>query len=140
VFELIEESLTDFHLTSFLIDEVQVGSVVSVSKLWEDIFTTFIFDSRPIKFEYITRCILMVYTEKCDDDPSYSSCLSTTHKTRVSLGDDTTITVDELFLILEMVHFQSGDKLQKKIYHNTFKILKKNTSDTTLTKNDQRNL
>jgi hypothetical protein len=51
------------------------------------------------------------------------------------VGDDTTITVDELFLILEMAHFQSVDKLQEKIYHNTFKILEKNASDTTLTKN-----
>jgi hypothetical protein len=46
VFELIKESLPDFHLVSFLIDEVQVGSVGSVSKLWEGIFTTFIIDSR----------------------------------------------------------------------------------------------
>jgi hypothetical protein len=135
VFELIKESLPDFHLVSFLIDEVQVGSVGSVSKLWEGIFTTFIIDSRPIKFEYIVCCILTVYSAKCDDAPSYSSHLSTTHKTRMEQVGDTTITVDELFLILEMPHFQSGDKLQKKIYHNTFKILEKNASDTTLTKN-----
>ncbi len=45
-----------------------------------------------------------------------------------------TITVDELFLILEMAHFQSGDKLQKKIYRNTFKILEKNAAESTLTK------
>jgi hypothetical protein len=45
---------------------------------------------------------------KCDNNPSYSSCLSTVHKTRVVVGDDTTITVDEMFLILEMPHFQSG--------------------------------
>ncbi len=77
VFELIKESLTDFHLLSFLIDEVQVGSVGSVSNLWEGIFTTFIIDSRPIRFEYITCCILTAYTVKCDDVPSYSSCLST---------------------------------------------------------------
>ncbi len=31
VFDLIKESLTDFHLATFLIDEVQVGSVGSVS-------------------------------------------------------------------------------------------------------------
>ena len=37
VFELIKESLTDFHLASYLIDEVQIGSVDRVSKLWEDI-------------------------------------------------------------------------------------------------------
>jgi hypothetical protein len=43
----------------------------------------------------------------------------------VALGGDTTITVDELFLILEMAYFQSGDKLQEKIYLNTFKILEK---------------
>ncbi len=37
VFEMIKESLSDFHLTSYLIDEVQIGSVDNVSKLWEDI-------------------------------------------------------------------------------------------------------
>ncbi len=116
VFDLIKESLSNFHLTSFLIDEVQVGSVDSVSKMWEGIFTTFIIDSHPIKFEYIACCILTTYTVKCDDVPSDSSCLSTDHKTRMVLGGDTTITVDDLFLILEMAHFQSGDKLQKKIY------------------------
>ncbi len=51
-------------------------------------------DSCPIKFEYIARCILTAYTVKCDDAPSYSSCLSTSHNTRVTLGGDTTITVD----------------------------------------------
>ncbi len=51
VFELIKESLTDFHLESYLIEEVHVDSV---SKLWEDIFTTFPVDSRPIRFEYNT--------------------------------------------------------------------------------------
>jgi hypothetical protein len=114
VFELIKESMSDFHLASYLIDEVQIGSVDSVSKLWEDIFTPFPVDSRPIRFEYITRCILTAYTTKCDDDSTYNSRLSTDHKARVSLGGNTTITVDELFLILEMAHFQSGDKLQKK--------------------------
>ncbi len=38
VLDLIKESLTDFRLTSYLIDEVQIGSVDSVSKLWEDIY------------------------------------------------------------------------------------------------------
>ncbi len=33
VFELIKESLADFHLVSYLIEEVQIGSVDSVSKL-----------------------------------------------------------------------------------------------------------
>jgi hypothetical protein len=42
--------------------------------------------------------------------------------------------VDEVFLILEMAHFQSEDKLQKKIYRNTFKILEKNTAESTLAK------
>jgi hypothetical protein len=41
VFELIKESLSDFHLASYLIDEVQIGSVDSVSKLWEDILLHF---------------------------------------------------------------------------------------------------
>ncbi len=128
------ESLSDFHLTSYLIDEVQIGSVDSVSKLWEDIFTTFPVDSRPIRFEYIAHCILTVYTAKCDDDSTYNSRLSTVHKTRVAVGGNTTITVDDLFLIVEMAHFQSGDKLQKKIYRNTFKILEKNAAESTFTK------
>jgi hypothetical protein len=125
VFELIKESLSDFHLASYLIDEVQIGSVDSVSKLWEDIFTTFSVDSRTIRFEYIARCILTSYTAKCDDASTYNSRLSTAHKARVELGGNTTITVDELFLILEMAHFQSGDKLQKKIYRSTSKFWKK---------------
>jgi hypothetical protein len=57
VFELIKESLVDFHLVRYLIDEVQIGSVDSVSKSWEDIFTTFPVYSRPIRFEYIAHCI-----------------------------------------------------------------------------------
>jgi gamma-glutamyl phosphate reductase len=55
----------------------------------------------------------------------------------MALGGDTTVTIDELFFILEMAHFQSGDILQKKIYRNTFKILEKNASDTTLSKRTQ---
>jgi hypothetical protein len=133
VLELIKESLSDFHLASYLIDEVQIGSVDSVSKLWEDIFTTFPVDSRPIRFEYIVCGILTSYTAKYND-ASYNSRLSTAHKTRVVLGGNTTITVDELFFILEMAHFQSGDKLQKKIYRNTFKILEKSAPESTLTK------
>jgi hypothetical protein len=97
VFELIKESLANFHLASYLIDEVQIGSVDSVSKLWEDIFTTFPVDSRPIRFEYIAHCILTAYTANCDDASAYNSRLSTAHKTRVALGNNTTITVDELF-------------------------------------------
>ncbi len=110
VFELIKESLSDFHLASYLIDEVQIGSMDSVSKLWSDIFTTFPVDFRSIRFEYIAECILTAYTAKCDDASTYNSRLSTAHKARVALGGNTTITVDELFLILEMAHFQSGDK------------------------------
>jgi hypothetical protein len=127
VFGLIKLSLTDFHLVSFLIDEVQVGSVGSVSKLWKGIFTTFMIDSRPIKFEYITCCILTTYTAKCNDTPSYSSCLSTTHKTRVTIGGDTTITVAELFLILEMAHFLSRVTFSL-IMREIFYELKKRTS------------
>jgi hypothetical protein len=48
-----KDRVANFHLASSLIDEVQIGSVDSVSKLWEDIFTTFPVDSRPIRFEYI---------------------------------------------------------------------------------------
>jgi hypothetical protein len=75
VFELIKESLSDFHLASYLIDEVQIGSVDSVSKLWEDIFTTFPVDSRPIRFEYIARGILTAYTTNCNDASAYNSRL-----------------------------------------------------------------
>ena len=75
MFKLIKESLADFHLASYLIDEVQIGSVDSASKLWEDIFTTFPVDSRTIRFEYIARCILTVYTANCDDASAYNSRL-----------------------------------------------------------------
>jgi hypothetical protein len=80
VFELIKESLDDFHLAIYVIDEVQIGSVDSVSKLWEDIFTTFPVDSRTIHFEYIARCILTAYTSNCDDASAYNSRLSTAHR------------------------------------------------------------
>ncbi len=103
VFELIKESLSDFHLASYLIDEVQIGSMDSVSKLWEDIFTTFPVDSRPIRFEYITRCILTTYTANCDDASTYKSRLSTAHKARVALGGNTTITENDDFSQSEMM-------------------------------------
>jgi hypothetical protein len=77
--------------------------VDSVSKLWEDIFTTFPIDSRPIRFEYIARCILTVYTANCDDASAYNSRLSTAHKARVALGGNTTITVDDDFSQDEMM-------------------------------------
>ena len=111
VFELIKKSLTDFPLSSFLFNEVQIGVVGSVSKLWEELFTTFPIDYRPINFEYIARCILTAYTTKCDDTSSYTYCLSTDHNVRQALGINTTITIDELFLILEMTQFQPDDKL-----------------------------
>ncbi len=101
VFDLIEESLSDFHLASYLIDEVQIWSVGSVSKLWEDIFATFPVDSRTIRFEYIARCILTAYTANCDD--TYNSRLSTSHKARVALGGNNTITVDDDFSQVEMM-------------------------------------
>ncbi len=75
----------------------------SVSKLWEDIFTTFPVDSRPIRFEYIARCILTEYTANCDDVSTYNSLLSTAHKARVALGGNTTITVDDDFSQAEMM-------------------------------------
>ncbi len=100
---MIKESLSDFHLASYLIDEVQIGSEDSVSKLWEDIFTTFPVDSRTIRFEYIARCILTAYTANCVDASSYNSRLSTAHKTRVALGGNTTITVDDDFSQAEMM-------------------------------------
>ena len=96
--------------------------------------TTFPIDSRPIRFEYVTCYILTTYTTKCDDVPSYTVSLSTVHKTRLTLGGDSTITVGELFLILEVARFQSDDKVQNKIYLNTFKIFEENLSSQTLTK------
>ncbi len=113
MFELIKESLTDLHLASYLIDEVQIGSVNSVSKLWEDIFTTFPVDSRSIRFEYITRCILTVYTVNCDDASSYNSRLSTTHKARVALEGNTTITVDDDFSQTEMMRGLAQQAVQQ---------------------------
>ncbi len=95
--------MTDFHLASYLIDEVQIGSVDSVSKLWEDIFNTFPVDSRPIRFEYITRCILTAYKANCDDVSAYNSRLSTAHKAQVALVGNTTITVDDDFSQAEMM-------------------------------------
>jgi hypothetical protein len=71
--------------------------------LWEDIFTTFPVDSRTIRFEYIARCILTEYTENCDDVSSYYSCLSTVHKSRVAVGGNTTITMDDDFSQTEMI-------------------------------------
>ncbi len=109
MFELIKESLSDFHLTSYLIDEVQIGSVDSVSKMWEDIFTTFPVDSRPIRFEYITRCILTACTANCDDTFAHNSRLSTAHKARVALGGNTTITVDDDFSQSEMMRELAQD-------------------------------
>ncbi len=69
--------------------------MVCVSKLWEDIFTTFPVDSRPIRFDYIARCILTAYTANCDDASAYNSRLSTAHKAQVALGGNTAITVDD---------------------------------------------
>ena len=113
MFELIKESLADFHLASYLIDEVQIGSVDSVSKLWEDIFTTFPVDSRPIRFEYIARCILTEYTANCDDASTYNSRLSTAHKARVALGGNTTITVDDDFSQAEMMRGLAQEAVQQ---------------------------
>jgi hypothetical protein len=114
VFELIKESLSNFHLASSLIDEVQIGSVDSVSKLWEDIFTTFPVDSRTIRFEYITRCILTAYTANCDDASAYNlSRLSTAHKARVALGGNTTITVDDDFSQTEMMRGLAQEAVQQ---------------------------
>jgi hypothetical protein len=115
VFKLIKESMADFHLASYLIDEVQIGSVDSVSKLWEDIFTTFPVDSRPIRFEYIARCILTAYTANCDDASAYNSRLSTAHKARVALGGNTTITVDDDFSQAEMMRGLAQQAVQQAL-------------------------
>ena len=113
MFELIKESLSDFHLASYLIDEVQIGSVDSVSKLWEDIFTTFPVDSRPIRFEYIARCILTAYTANCFDASAYNSRLPTSHKARVALGGNTIITVDDVFSQAEMMRGLAQQAVQQ---------------------------
>ena len=115
MFELIKESLANFHLASSLIDEVQIGSVDSVSKLWEDIFTTFPVDSRPIRFEYIARCILTAYTANCDHSSVYNSRLSTVHKARVALGGNTTITVDDDFSQDEMMRGLAQQAVQQAL-------------------------
>jgi hypothetical protein len=78
-------------------------SVDTVSKLWEDIFTTFPVNSRSIRFEYIARCILTAYTANCDEASEYNSRLSTAHKARVALGGNNTITVDDDFSQTEMM-------------------------------------
>ncbi len=113
MFELIKDLLVDFHLASYLIDEVQIGSVDRVSKLWEDIFTTFPVDSRTIRFEYITLCILTEYTANCDDASAYYSRLSTAHKARVALGGNTTITVDNDFSQAEMMRGLAQEAVQQ---------------------------
>ncbi len=113
MFDLIKESLSDFHLASYLIDELQIGSVDSVSKLWEDIFTTFPVDFRTVRFEYIARCILTTYTANCDDASAYNSRLSTAHKARVALGGNTTITVDDDFSQVEMMRGLAQQAVQE---------------------------
>ncbi len=115
VFELIKESLDDFHLTSYLIDEVQIGSVDSVSKLWEDNFTIFPVDSRSIRFEYIAWCILTTYTANCNDASTYNSRWSTTQKARVALGGNTTITVDDDFSQAEMMLGHTQQTVQQAL-------------------------
>ena len=84
----------------------------SVSKLWEDIFTTFPVDSRPIRFEYIARCIL---TANCVDASAYNSRLSTAHKARVALGGNTTITVDDDFSQAEMMRGLAQQAVQQAL-------------------------
>lgn len=107
--------MADFHLATYLIEEVQIGSVDSASKLWEDIFTTCPVDSRPIRFEYITRCILTAYTANCDDTSTYNSRLSTVHKARVTLGGNTTITVDDDFPQAEMMRGLAQQAVQEAL-------------------------
>ncbi len=87
----------------------------SVSKLCKDIFTTFPIDSRPIRFEYIARCILMAYTANCDDASAYNSRLSTAHKARVALGGNTTIIVDDDFSQAEMMRGLAQQAVQQAL-------------------------
>jgi hypothetical protein len=51
------------------------------------------------------------------------------------LGKNISIPLDVFFLLYEMTLIQSDDKVYKKIYRNTNKILQENSSDTTLTTN-----
>ncbi len=121
MFELIKESLTDFHLASYLIEEVQIVSVDSVSKLCEHIFTTFPVDSRPIRFEYIALFfILTAYPANCDDASAYNSRLSTAQKSRVALGGNTTITVDDDFSQFEMMSGLAQEAVQQAFRMNEF--------------------
>ncbi len=113
MFKLIKESLADFHLASYLIDKVQIGSVDNVSKLWEDIFTTFPVDSRPFRFKYIALCILTAYTENCDDASTYNSRLTTAHNARVALGDNNTITGDDDVSQTEMMRGLAQQAVQQ---------------------------
>ncbi len=81
----------------------------------EDIFTTFPVDSRPIRFEYIARCILTAYTANFDDVSVYNSRLSTTHKARVALGGKTTVTVDDDFFQDEMMRGLAQQAVQQAL-------------------------
>ncbi len=129
VFDLIKESLSSVHLASSLIDEVQIGSVDSVSKLWEDIFTTFPVDFRPIRFEYIAHCILTAYTANCDDASTYNSRLSTVHKARVALGDNTTTTVDDDFSRTEMMRGLAQQAVQQVLKTEVQKLDEESGND-----------
>jgi hypothetical protein len=72
-------------------------------------------DSRPIRFECIARCILTAYTANCDDASAYNSRLSTAHKSRVALGGNTTITVDDDFSQAEMMHGLAQQAVQQAL-------------------------
>ena len=67
----------------------------------------------PIRFVYITWCILTAYTANFNDASTYNSRLSTAHKTRVALGDNTTITVDDDFSQAEMMCGLAQQAVQK---------------------------
>jgi hypothetical protein len=55
----------------------------------------------------------MVYLANCDDASAYNSRLSTAHKTRVALGGNTTITVDDDFSQGEMMPGLAKEDVQQ---------------------------
>ncbi len=79
--------------------QMRIWTRISKS-LWK---CTFPVDSRPIRFEYIAHCILTAYTANWDDASSYNSRLSSAHKARVTLGSNTTVTVNDDFSQTEMM-------------------------------------
>jgi hypothetical protein len=92
LFEMIKESLTDFHLTSYLIDEIRL-----------DLWTGFLSCGKTFSLHFPSIPGLSVSSISCDVFSRYIRQtvtmfpriirVSTTHKVRVVLGGNTTIKV-----------------------------------------------